>query len=110
MFCISYSFLFNVMTFTSGHAPKRNGTVPPTPNDTCSIAPFSIYFPPHSLYAHRAGENFPIRSCPAWVCPERVRAMSVLPSTSRRQWLGSWLYNILNMPPGNPVMARGRSP
>lgn len=40
---------FRVMIFISGQAPKRNGTVPPTPVDTYSMELPSVYLPPHSL-------------------------------------------------------------
>ena len=34
--CIPY-FFFSTTTFISGQAPKRKGTVPPMPGETCSM-------------------------------------------------------------------------
>ena len=68
----------------------------------------AVYRPAHWRNISMDGEMPQRRNCQAWVCPDRVRSMSVWGSTVLSQKVGSWLRRILNIPSGTPERALGR--
>ena len=98
------------MMVNLGEIPNRAGMpTQPIPLETKMYLSSSLYRPSQYLIMNMAGDilnhfvSIPI--CPPWVCPLRVKGMSVSGSTSDRQWLGSCVRRMRK--PSVPARAFG---